>query len=366
MTGLFRTPKTGVNMAPNLPSDLPSRFEIPAAWYGTNMANHSELWTYHLTPPEVTELKAAADAFLYSELDIGLLTASAFELPTLQQKFNDVRSELKDGIGFHLIRGLPVDELTPAQIATVFCGIGTHIGALRSQNAQGHMLGHVRDVGADPQDHTTRIYQTNARQTFHTDSSDAVALLCLKDSMEGGNSLLASSVTIYNEIAYQAPELLPRLFDPIATDRRGEVRVGQEPFFIIPVYSWHEGYLTSIYQRQYINSAMRHKAAPRLTKDQTAALDLHDALANDPANHIEMRLKPGDMQFIYNHTMLHDRTGFKDWPNLADRRHLLRLWLSLPEDRPLPESFCQRYGDITIGARGGIVLEDTELNVSLW
>ena len=155
----------------------------------------------------------------------GLLTASAFELPTLQQKFHDLRIELKDGIGFHLIRGLPVDELTPAQIATVFCGIGTHIGALRSQNAQGHMLGHVRDVGADPQDHTTRIYQTNARQTFHTDSSDAVALLCLKDSMEGGNSLLASSVTIYNEIAYQAPELLPRLFDPIATDRLSLIHI---------------------------------------------------------------------------------------------------------------------------------------------
>ena len=353
-------------MVSKLPVDLPGHFESPAAWYGSNMATHPELWTYHLTPPEITELKVAADAFLCSGSDIGLLTVPTFVLPRLAPKLTDLRNELKDGIGFRLIRGLPVGELTPAQIATIFCGIGTHIGALRSQNAQGHLLGHVRDVGADPQDYRTRIYQTNARQTFHTDSSDAVALLCLRDGMEGGNSLLASSVTIYNEIASRAPELLPRLFDPIATDRRGEVRAGQEPFFTIPVYSWHEGFLTSIYQRQYINSAARHEAAPRLTTDQTTALDLHDALANDPANHIEMRLEPGDMQFVYNHTMLHDRTGFKDWPNLSDRRHLLRLWLSLPKDRPLPESFCERYGDITIGARGGIVLEDTELNVSLW
>lgn len=353
-------------MPSELPDGLPKSIQTPSAWYGADMAVSPMLWTHHLTSSEIDELILAADAFLSSGSDIGTLTSQAFKLPTLGPKFVKLRNELKDGIGFRLIRGLPVTELSPSQIATVFCGVGTHIGALRSQNAQGHLLGHVRDTGADPANNQTRIYQTNARQTFHTDSSDAVALLCLKDGMEGGNSLLASSVTIFNEITRSAPELLPRLFDPIATDRRGEVRAGQEPFFTIPVFSWHEGFLTSIYQRQYINSAARHPAAPELSKAQIAALDLHDALADNPTIHVEMRLKPGDMQFVYNHTMLHDRTGFKDWPNLADRRHLLRLWLSLPDDRPLPESFNQRYGDITVGARGGIVLEDTKLNVPLW
>ena len=78
-----------------------------------------------------------------------------------------------------------------------------------------------------------------------------------------------------------------------------------------------------------------------------------------------MRLKPGDMQFVYNHHLMHDRTGFTDWPDPAERRHLLRLWLSLPGDRPLPPVFTQRYGQIDIGDRGGIIVKGTELTVPM-
>ena len=57
-----------------------------------------------------------------------------------------------------------------------------------------------------------------------------------------------------------------------------------------------------------------------------------------------MRLIPGDMQFVYNHAQLHDRTGYVDWPEPENRRHLFRLWLSMAGDRELPECFKQRYG----------------------
>ena len=44
-------------------------------------------------------------------------------------------------------------------------------------------------MGANPNDPSVRIYQTNARQSFHTESVDVVALMCLKDGKKGGNSL---------------------------------------------------------------------------------------------------------------------------------------------------------------------------------
>ena len=47
------------------------------------------------------------------------------------------------------------------------------------------------------------------------------------------------------------------------------------------------------------------------------------------------------------------------------RRHLLRLWLAIPGDRELPPVFAQRYGSIEIGNRGGIIVQDTRLNVPL-
>ena len=62
------------------------------------------------------------------------------------------------------------------------------------------------------------------------------------------------------------------------------------------------------------------------------------------------------MQFVYNHSLLHDRTGFVDHQDPARRRHLLRIWVSLPGDRELPPVFAQRYGTTTVGDRGGITV----------
>ena len=92
-------------------------------------------------------------------------------------------------------------------------------------------------------------------------------------------------------------------------------------------------------------------------------LDLFDELCNDPKLHLTMMLQQGDMQFVYNHAMLHDRTGFEDWTELEKRRHLLRLWLSVPGDRPLPEVFASRFGSIEIGNRGGIIVPGTQFCV---
>ena len=60
------------------------------------------------------------------------------------------------------------------------------------------------------------------------------------------------------------------------------------------------------------------------------------------------------MQLVHNHTLLHDRTAFVDWPEPQRARHLLRLWLAPSDARPLPEAFAQRYGSVLPGQRGGV------------
>ena len=329
------------------------------------MLKDTSSWMYSLTPADIAELEAAAKSFKDSGKPLGLISSELFPLKEFGNFLRQLQTDLRKGSGFKLISGLPVSSYDADFYATIFCGMGSHLGSARSQNAAGHLLGHVRDVGADINNPNTRIYQTTARQSFHTDSCDVVGLLCLKEAKEGGDSMLASSVAAYNEITKRRPDLVPSLFEPVATDRRGEVPEGQDPFFMIPVFSWHEGYLTCIYQQNYIDSAQRFDQAPKLTPQQKQALDLLDEIVNDPAIHLEMRLKPGDMQFVYNHSLLHDRTGFVDWPDPEERRHLLRLWLALPDDRPLPPSFKQRYGKITIGDRGGVVTSETVLHVPI-
>ena len=351
-------------MTPTL-SDLPDRLEGPAAWTGPDLAAAPDSWRRTLSEADVAELVAAAESYRETGRDIGEISADAFPLPTLGPRLQEMRAALIHGVGVQLISGLPVERLDRWTAAAIFCGIGAHLGKARSQNAEGHILGHVRDVGRDPDDPNARIYQTAARQTFHTDSADVVGLLCLREAKEGGDSLLVSAEAIYNRMRADHPDLLPLLFEGLATDRRGEVPEGAKPWMEIPPLNWHEGRLTVFYQRQYIDSAQRFPEAPRLTEAHVAALDAFDALADDPALHVTMRLAPGDMQFVYNHAMLHDRTGFTDWPEPDRRRHLLRLWLSMPGDRPLPDCFRQRFGSIAIGDRGGIITSKTRLHAPL-
>ncbi|HKU98326.1 MAG TPA: TauD/TfdA family dioxygenase [Vineibacter sp.] len=337
---------------------LPPHQVGPAGWYGPDMAQRTD-WIVALQAADLAEIDAASERLVARGADIAHVTRADFPLPTLGPKLVQALDALLQGRGFVLLRGLPVERYSLRQAATAFFGIGAHLGNARSQNAKGHVLGHVKDMGLSSKDPNVRIYQTNERQTYHTDSCDVVGLLCLKTARRGGLSTLVSSTTIFNEMRRRRPDLLALLFQPVATDRRGEVPAGMKPYFEIPVFSWHEGHLTAIYQRQYIDSAQRLADVPALSPQQIEALDLFDELANDPALNLHMEFKPGDMQFVHNHTLLHDRTGFDDWDEPERRRHLLRLWLACPGARPLPPVFAQRYGKVDIGDRGGIIVPGT-------
>jgi Taurine catabolism dioxygenase TauD, TfdA family len=277
-------------------------------------------------------------------------------LPRLGPWLRELLDEVLNGRGFVLIKGLPIERWTRRQAALGFLIMGAQLGNLRMQNAEGHLLGHVRDLGRSSDDPNTRIYQTRERQTFHTDSCDVVGLMCLQTAKSGGLSSLVSSTTIFNEMRRRRPDLLNVLLQPIETDRRGEVPEGGKPYFNIPVFNYHDGLVSTIYQRQYIESARRFPGVAPLTSLQIEALNLFDELANNLRLNLTMELQPGDIQLVHNHTILHDRTAFEDYDEPERKRHLLRLWLAPPNARPLPEVYAERFGSTTPGDRGGVVV----------
>jgi hypothetical protein len=345
---------------PTLPRPL---VEGPSAWIGATLARRPESWIYTLSPSEIGEIEAAVAQV--RGRDLAGLTLDDFPFPTLGPVLDKLRGEVLNGRGFVLLRGLPVEGRPIADSAAAYWGIGRHFGNPRSQNAMGHLLGHVIDLGLATSDPNVRTYQTTERQHFHTDSCDIVGLLCLKTAKSGGLSSITSSMAIYNEMAKRRPDLLRRLFRPFATDRRGEVPAGEKPYFDMPVYNEYEGYVSAIYSGTYIRSAQRFPEVPRFTAEDNEALEMFDDLANDAELRLDMELRPGDMQFLHNHTCLHDRTAFVDWPEPERKRHLLRLWLAAPDARPLPPVFAPRYGSTTVGDRGGIVCEKTRLHAPL-
>ena len=336
-------------------STLPPEIHDGAVWCGQEVAGLAD-WIERLSETEVREVENAVERVHESRRDLATITAVDVPLPTLGPRLKGMLEEVLSGRGFVLIKGLPLERWSRREAAVAFLVIGVHLGNLRMQNAEGHLLGHVRDLGRSSSDPNTRIYQTRERQTHHTDSCDVVGLMCLQQAQSGGLSSLVSSTTIFNEMRRRRPDLLSVLMQPIETDRRGEVPEGGKPYFNIPVFNYHDGLVSTIYQRQYIESARRFPGVPPLTSLQIEALDLLDQLANDPKLNLMMELEPGDIQLVHNHTILHDRTAFEDYPEPERKRHLLRLWLAPPGARPLPEVYAERFGSVTPGDRGGVVV----------
>ena len=343
-------------------TNLPPEVRDASAWCGVEMAKGTE-WVKRLDEEEIAELDAAVRQLRESQVEVATISAEDVALPKLGARLREWMEEVLNGRGFVLIRSLPVERLsrrqaawTRRQAAIAFLAMGVHLGNLRMQNADGHVLGHVKDLGRSSSDPTTRIYQTRERQTHHTDSCDVVALMCLRPAKTGGLSNIVSSTTIFNEMRRRRPDLLKVLMEPIETDRRGEVPQDSKPYFTIPVFNHHHGLVSAIYQRQYIESARRFPGVPPLTNAQLEALDLLDQLANDPKLNLTMEFQPGDIQLVHDHTILHDRTAFEDYPEPERKRHLLRLWLAPPNARPLPEVFAERFGSITPGDRGGVTV----------
>ena len=342
---------------------LPPEVEDRSAWYGAELAKSDE-WIVRLEPAEIAEVERVVDALDRSRAELTRITAAKVPLPALGPRLHELLDEVLNGRGFVLIKGLPVERWSRRQAAIAFLAIGVHLGNLRMQNAGGHLLGHVRDLGRSSDDPNTRIYQTRERQTHHTDSCDVVGLMCLQTAKSGGLSSLASSTTIFNEMRQRRPDLLSVLLQPIETDRRGEVPAGSKPYFDIPIFNYHEGLVSAIYQRQYIESARRFPDVAPLTTLQIEALDLLDQLANDPTLNLTMQLQPGDIQLVHNHTILHDRTAFEDYPQPERKRHLLRLWLAPVGARRLPDVYAARFGSTTPGDRGGVVVPGVTPTVS--
>jgi len=340
--------------APTAPAPvaLPT-FDNAQAWVGSDMAARTD-WIHAFTPAELAELDAVVRATDASGRDILELQVEDFPLPTLQARLEAVRRELLHGRGFHLFRGIPVERYSMRQSAIAYWALGTHLGEPVSQNGKGHVLGHVANLGLDYADPEVRGYQTSARLPYHTDSSDLVGLLCLRTSKAGGLSSIVSSTTIWNVIVRTRPDHARTLLGEFHRTRWGEIPEQKQKWSANPIFAPCDGRMFASYVRSAIRKAQAMPEVPRLSAGQIEALDHLDALANDPALHLDMVLEPGDVQLLSNHHILHSRTAYEDWPEPERRRHLLRLWLACDDGPRLPEAMIGRLGLTPRGRPNGI------------
>ncbi|MEM8561200.1 MAG: TauD/TfdA family dioxygenase [Pseudomonadota bacterium] len=302
--------------------------QVDAAWRGGQMPSLEQM-AYRLSAGEIEEIMGAVRSAAALNKGTRSLTAADFPLPTLEQQIRRWREVLAHGLGFQVIRGVPVDRWTQEEAELFFWCFGLHLGRPGEQNPEGHLLGHVIDTGEARQDASARLYKTSANIDYHCDAADVVGLLCLKKAKEGGHSRIASSVTVFNELLNRRPDLAARLFEPMQLDIRDREANAQGSTLPIQPCCYADGMLRTFYHADYFRSVVRHDDIESLDATEQALLNTYDEIALEPDIYLDMDLEPGDIQLLSNHTVVHARTDYLDHEDPAERRHLLRLWLSL-------------------------------------
>ena len=299
-----------------------------AAWRGAALAD-DDGWQTRLDAARIDEIESALDHAESTGRATGELTRADFPLPTLAADIAAWRREIATGRGFQVVRGVPVERWSTERAERFFWCIGLHMGTPGAQNVRGDLLGHVTDTGARESDAFVRLYETRADIAFHCDAADVVGLLCLSAGRKGGASRIASSVAVHDELMRRRPDLVPRLYDPFALDVRSEGDRAALKHIPVPPCRFAEGRLRTFYHSDYFRSATRHDDVPELDADERALLDAYESIASEPELRLDMQLEPGDIQWLSNHTVVHARTAYEDGADTGERRHLLRLWLSI-------------------------------------
>lgn len=311
----------------------------PAAWRGDELASSSE-WIWYLSPDERAELEDVARRFVADDPDLRTATAAEYPLSVCRPLIDECVSQLDAGRGFILVRGLDPAALGDVVSGAAFYVMGLHIGVPMRQNQDGELLGHVIATSDktldDPDGVPTRI---RGHLPFHSDSSDAVALMCLRGARSGGASRIVSGLTIYNEMLQRRPDLAALLFEPFHWDWRRQDHDAPAPTYTSPVCSYVDGVFSTYAGSTMVLSAQDHPGVPPLTADQCAALELYDEISQEPGLALDMDFQPGDVQWLLNYAVLHSRAAYDDWPEIERRRHLLRLWVRRDVGRPLVPGF---------------------------
>ena len=328
-----------------------------SAWKGADLESDTSWW-FSLDRKHIDEIESLISSLRASGKRPPTVLREDFSAPALAALFSRVRNELESGFGVARVSGFPIENFDVADLETAFWAMGLLMGRPVSQNSAGESIAHVVDRGVSYRQVNARGYTTRAELVPHCDAGpDFTGLLCVHPAKNGGESSLASSMAIYNEILTKHPDYLDDLYSGFYHDLRGEgptASLDELTNHPIPVFSYCEGALSCSFNTKSMEQA-NVKMGTDYTATQQAAVGCILNLARDPAFRYDMAFEAGDIQFVNNHTVLHSRNAYEDFGEPDRRRRLLRLWIVQPECRPLDPLFADRFNT---GPRGGVARRD--------
>lgn len=318
------------------------------AWVGPELALGTE-WLVPLEQRHQDEFRRFIQEARQQGLGLHDIHEDTFVLGALASVAQALRSEIEDGIGVVVLRGLDLTDLSAEDAGLAYFAFGRALGRPIRQNAKGDLLGHVRDTGRDIMtDPNARGYQTRIALPFHTDTStDLLSLLCFRRSKSGGMSSLSPLLTVYNRLLEESPELIETLYERFHYDCREEKHRDGTPYYSRAAASVCDGRLSMRHNSGYARTAQRMESCPRLSEAQIEVMAAIDRLSFDESLRFDVQLEEGDMLFVNNYQVMHARSEFEDYDEPERKRHLMRLWLYLHDGRRLLPDFDNRDTIIT-------------------
>ncbi len=322
----------------------------PSAWTSKTVGGKDGI-TYRLTQQHLDAFEELLRRTRH--LRPQQVTRRDFDHPAVNRLLAELREEIMDGRGVVVIAGITPDRFSEEDFERIYWGAGTHWGVAAVQSVAGDRLGHVRNEKDNPKN---RAYLSDRELKMHSDAYEIVGLMCVQKAKSGGFTRLASALAIHNEILLKRPELLAPLYRgfPYAT---AEARSSGSPVtpYNVPVFSNVRGKVSCMHVRVYIRAAAENLGTP-VPPDLDEALDYFAALGEREDIRLHFMLEPGEFLICHNFTTLHSRTAFED--SEENHRHLLRLWLRVPNGRPAVPALLER------GAAYDRLYRDTKAEVA--
>lgn len=332
-----------------------TEFNTQTGWTAAELEQNND-WILHLPQAVTDNLIDVTRRVMARESNLFAMTRKDFDFSgTTLEVLEWAAQEISLRSGIALLKDVPVDVLDLTTIEVMYWGLGLHLGIPRPQGKMSQFMSHVRDEGGTYRSTQGRGYNTNSKLDFHSDGSDIVGLLCIKQAQEGGNSMVTHSLRAFRRLQQERPDLAECLMQPVVFSRQGEHASDEPPYYRASVVGEKNGQLFCRYIRNHINSAqLSFDDIERLTPRQVEAMDRFDQMLQHHELCYHMRLEPGDIQLLNNHVVLHSRTHYVDFPDPAAKRHLLRLWLSSYQGVALPDNWKDAYKNVAPrSVRGG-------------
>ncbi|MBT5051138.1 MAG: hypothetical protein HOM58_21755 [Rhodospirillaceae bacterium] len=308
----------------------------PWVWNAADIATRDD-WIFPLSAAALEDIDSALSDVKRRELEMDSITASDFPLPSFTADLAAIKSGLVGGLGMGLLRGVPVDRYDRDDLRLILWGIGAHIGLGAPQSFRGDKIGDVMDMS-----HTgdiRRSYRSPRPLYLHVDPIDIVGLLCTRQAKEGGWSLLTSAMALHNTLLSERPDLMPALYRGYHYSSTEASSTGEPPItsYRVPVYSAVGEQIVVNFNASPIGKAL-DSGDKENDADTLEAFELFKETAMREDLVFRTMLEPGDLQFLNNRLVLHGRTRFEDFSELERKRHMLRVWLKMPDWAAWPDN----------------------------